>query len=114
MLRRLTRNQRGQALIEALLALAFVVVIITAVVITVINALNSAAFNKNQNLATQYAQEGLDITRNMKDTRYSDFIALDETQKYCPEPNGTLIINENCKVGEFIREIYIFYRIGEW
>lgn len=102
----LFENQSGQALIEALLALAFVVVIITAVVIAVINALNNTTFTKNQNLATQYAQEGLDIARNMKDTKYDEFKALSSGGSYCAQDNGAISAG-TCTLGEFTKQLYI-------
>lgn len=104
-------RQAGQALLEALLALAFAVVIITAVVIAVITTLNNSSFTKNQNLASQYAQEGLDIARNMRDSKYDEFKALPSAQFYCAE-NGTLSEGEFCSAGDFIRQIYIDHGVG--
>ena len=108
-LRKQTESQKGQMLIEALLALAFAVVIITAVVIAVITSLNNTSFTKNQNLAAQYAQEGLDIARNMKDSNYSGFRALPNGGYYCVNKiNGTLSDIGFCPpVEEFSRQIYV-------
>ncbi|MBI2621564.1 MAG: hypothetical protein HYW63_02855 [Candidatus Levybacteria bacterium] len=114
MLIKLIKNQNGQALIEALLALAFAVVIITAVVIAVINALSNTNFTKNQNLGTQYAQEGLDLARNMKDSDYDGFKALanPSPRYYCITDGDFLYIppDQPCIVGnDFSRHIYIFH-----
>lgn len=106
-LRKQKISQKGQALIEALLALAFAVVIITGVVIAVINALNNASFTKNQNLAGQYAQEGLDIARNMKDSNYTQFKALSNGGYYCAEQNGTLSTSASCTAGGFVKQVYV-------
>jgi hypothetical protein len=54
-------NQKGQGLIEALIALGAAVVIIAAMTIAVITALNNADFSKYQNLATNYAQQAIEI-----------------------------------------------------
>lgn len=110
-LRKQTKSQGGQALIEALLALAFAVAIITAVVIVVINALNNTTFTKNQNLATQYAQEGLDIARSMKDSDYDGFKAL-TNGNYCASVDGVSIdsapcVGEPLDNGNFSRVIYV-------
>jgi len=54
-------NQKGQGLIEALIALGAAVIIIAAMTIAVITALNNADFSSYQNLATNYAQQGIEI-----------------------------------------------------
>lgn len=100
-------RQAGQALIEALLALAFAVVIITAVVIAVINALNNTAFNKNQNLASQYAQEGLDIARNLKDSNYDSFKSLSGVYCLDPETSSIETVGSCSEPDDFERKIYI-------
>ena len=100
-----SKNQSGQSLVEALLALAFVVVIITAVVTVVISSLNSASFTKNQNRTTSYAQEGLDISRNMKDSSYTAFRAL-SSGYYCAD-DGTIALKSEPCVGVYTRRIYI-------
>ncbi|MBI3069818.1 MAG: hypothetical protein HYY87_00750, partial [Candidatus Levybacteria bacterium] len=55
--------QKGQTLIEVLLALGTAVVVLSATVVAVLSALNNAQFSKNQSLATQYAQEGMEVMR---------------------------------------------------
>lgn len=104
-LRKQAENQKGQALLESLLALSFAVVIITAVVIVVITSLSNTSFTKNQNLAGQYAQEGLDMARNMRDSDYTGFKALPNGGNYCAD-NGE-ITTGSCTVGEFTKQLYI-------
>lgn len=59
---------RGQTLIEVLIAMAMGLVVVSAITIAVISALNNAQFSKNQNLATQYAQEGMEVARRAKNS----------------------------------------------
>lgn len=99
--------EKGQSLIEALLALAFAVVIITAVVIAVITSLNNTTFTRNQNLASQYAQEGIDIARNMRDASYGEFKALPSGQYYCPGADGKLSTDSFCTVDGFERRVFV-------
>ena len=106
-LRKQAEIQKGQALLESLLALSFAVVIVTAVVIVVITSLSNTSFTKNQNLAGQYAQEGLDVARNMRDSNYTGFKALPNGGNYCAD-NGE-IKTENCTVGEFTKQLYIHH-----
>lgn len=62
---------KGQTLIEVLVALAVAALIISAISIAVITSLNNAIFSKNQNLATQYAQEGMEMMRRLKNTNWN-------------------------------------------
>ncbi len=75
--------QRGQTLLEVLLALSVVVLIIGAITVVVVNSLNNATFTKNQNLATQYAQEGIEYMRRKRDSSWSDFFAINDTTHWC-------------------------------
>ncbi len=110
-------SQKGSTLIESILALTFAVVIITAVVIAVTTSLSNSTFTKNQNQATQLAQEGLDIARYMKTSDYVAFSRLpnsvaDVGPFYCPESEGTLrqiTLDSYCgdKTGNFKKLIWI-------
>lgn len=75
------RNQSGQSLIEALVALGAAVVIVSAVAIAVITAQNNADFSKNQNLATQYARQGMEILRKIREESWQTFSSY--TGTYC-------------------------------
>jgi hypothetical protein len=54
-------NQKGQSLIEAVIALGAATLIVSAMAVAVITAVNSADFGKNQSRATYYAQQGIEI-----------------------------------------------------
>ena len=64
---------KGQTLIETLIALAVAIMILSSVVVTVLVSLNNAQFSKNQNLATQYAQEGMEVVRGIRNGSWTDF-----------------------------------------
>lgn len=106
-------TQNGSTLVESILALTFAVVIITAVVIAVTTALSNSTFTKNQNQATQLAQEGLDIARYMKTSDYIAFRALDDSTDYCPSQEGELLPNDSfCGDGDFLKTIRINHAGG--
>lgn len=69
-------SQKGQTLIEVLIAFATLAVVITSATLTVISALNNAEFVKNQHLATQYAQQGMEIVRSIRENNYKLFLSL--------------------------------------
>lgn len=75
------KKEKGQSLIEVLVGLAAAVLIVGAITVATISALNNATYSKNQNLATEYAQQGAEIVRNLRDRNYTLFSALNGT--YC-------------------------------
>lgn len=109
------KNQFGQILIEAILALGITMFIITGIVVALISSLNNSTFTKNQNLASAYAQEGIDIARNQKDSDYATFSALGTpSTTYCLVAGDKTIDSADKKIapcskinGLFVREIVI-------
>lgn len=73
-------KEKGQTLVEVLLALAAAVVIISAISVVVLSSLSNAQFSKNQNIATKYSSEGMEFVRRLRDSDYITFKAY---------PNGT-------------------------
>ncbi|MBI2430426.1 MAG: hypothetical protein HYV39_00175 [Candidatus Levybacteria bacterium] len=74
------RESKGQTLIEILAAFGVAVVLVTAISIAVLSALSNAQFSKNQNLATQYAQEGMETVRRFAALSPGDY-CLDKNSK---------------------------------
>lgn len=81
MKRFLNQAVSGQTLIEVLVALGTAVIVLSATVSVTISALNNAQFSKNQNIATAYAQEGMEIMRKMRNSDPSIFDSLNGS--YC-------------------------------
>ena len=104
-------NQSGQTLIETLVALAMAVIIMSAIALTMITAINSGDFAKQQNLAAQYAQQGLELVKQQA----QDGSALLPLGSFCL--NGTAtdlnssilytcnINNDANKVAGFVRQV---------
>lgn len=105
------KNQLGQSLIEALVALGAAVIVISAVVIAVIAAQNNADFSKNQNLATQYAQQGMEVLRQQSETSWQTFSTY--SGSYCLDEGSTTLSSSggsSCSVNIsnfFVRSITI-------
>ncbi len=64
---------KGQTLIESLLALSVVGIILSGIAVIVASSLSNAGYGRDQSLATQYAQEGIEITRNTRNNNYAAF-----------------------------------------
>lgn len=104
------RKQRGQTLLEVLLALGATTMILGAISTIVISSLDNAQFTKNQNLANSYAREGMEGIRKIRDSSWDNFVSYNG--KYCM-PNVNQLISSppggNCgqNVGIFNREVTI-------
>lgn len=85
MIRSKRKNQLGQTLLEVVIALATAIVVISAMAVIVVSSLNNAQFSKNQNQATQYAQQGIEFLKNLSDTDWASF-AASPTGNYCLSP----------------------------
>jgi len=106
------RYDSGQTLIEIILALSVVVMVITGITFAITSSLKNATFSKNQNLATSYAQQGMEIVRAIRDNSWDIFDSLNEWN--CLAENSTQLVqrtgsdcNGQGNVGIFIREIRI-------
>lgn len=74
-------EQKGQALVEALLALSAAAVTVSVVAFLVISALNDTTFAKSQTAAAAYAKQGVEYARSLRDKDYSNFTTY--TGTYC-------------------------------
>lgn len=61
------KNQNGFTLIEVLIALTILTLIITSSLVTLSNNLKTARILKEQLIAVNLAQEGLEVVRNIRD-----------------------------------------------
>lgn len=97
---RIQNQEKGQSLIEVLIALAASVAVVSAIAVTVITSLNNADFTKNQNLATGYSREGMDIVKQLAKSNWSSFLANYNSTNYCLAQGSTtltLMTGVNCQ-----------------
>lgn len=59
--------QKGQSMLEAVAALGVISIIMTALTIAVMLGLGNSGYSKKNNLATQYAQQGMEYLRNLRE-----------------------------------------------
>ncbi|MEK7559177.1 MAG: hypothetical protein AAB521_02620 [Patescibacteria group bacterium] len=83
-------NQKGQTIVEVAVALSVAIVIVSAIVVSIINALNNEKFGVNQNQATQLAQGGVDLFRDLSQSDWVTFTTYSAAAGYClPQINPT-------------------------
>lgn len=72
------QRQKGQSMLEAVAALGVIAIVMTALTIAVLLGLGNSGYSKKNNLATQYAQQGMEIIRNMRETDGTAFWVLNK------------------------------------
>ena len=74
-------GSRGQTLVEVLIAIGVAVIVVSSMTIAVTTALSNAAYSKDQSLAAQYAQEGMELVTSEKNADFQTFSNL--FGRYC-------------------------------
>lgn len=106
-------RQRGQTLLEMMIALGVITAVLSAMVVVVLSSLTNEQFGTSQNQATQFAQEGIDVLRNVAQSNWSTILGYSSTNYYCLAKFDTaLTASTNCANtpnidSKFIREIKI-------
>jgi hypothetical protein len=88
---RIMKKQKGQSLMEVLLAFSVALTISGAVITAVITSLSNAQYTKDQNLATSYAKEGMSIIRGIRDSSWDNFIATITDGPHCLSQNSSAL-----------------------
>jgi hypothetical protein len=83
MIMKKSRWNKGQSLVEAVVAIAVVVLIVSGLIIAVISSLRSAQSSRARSTATKLTQDGIEIVRNLRDLGWSDFISKDSPIAWC-------------------------------
>ena len=103
-------TNKGETLIEAIGALAIIAIVVTAASVAIITALSNANFNQNQTQSTKFAQQGLEVVRQIRDADYTGFRTYAGT--YCLAEGQTVLNTPvascpNPNVSEFIRTVTV-------
>lgn len=107
---------KGQTLIEVVVAIGIFGVVMVAISTIIISSLSNVQYSKYQNQATQYAQQGMEVIRNWRDTKFDELAAVSSTTTYCfPQTCtkfGSVGCNTSCPVAPvanidntFLREV---------
>lgn len=86
-------REKGQTLIEVLAAFSVAITLLFGITTAVIYSLNGVQFTKYQNLANQYAQQGMEVVKNIWNSDLTTFNNL--TGNYCLYVNSkTLLVKD--------------------
>jgi Tfp pilus assembly protein PilV len=112
---------QGQTLIETLVAMSVALVLLTLATVATTTALNNVQRGKNQNQASKFAEQGLEVMRQMRDADWTTFNNLSGTYcmadtcstitngaGVCGSTNGSCVKN----IGEFSRSVLVESNIG--
>ena len=84
--------QLGQSLVEVLVALGVAAMLLSAITVVVVSSLRNAKFSENQNRASQYALQGMEIIRQIRDEKSNlDDLDNDDGPYYCLGDDAILI-----------------------
>lgn len=84
------KSQKGQSMLEAVAALGVIAIVMTALTIAVLLGLGNSGYSKKENIATQYAQQGMELLRNKRETDGTAFWAYTPNSYYIRETDNSL------------------------
>lgn len=108
-------NSKGFSVIEVILATALFMILSTASITTILQGLSSNRLGKEQTVANQYAAEGIEAVRSIKNQAYSNLTAVNPTPRavnpiggvWAFGADGTNNTNIFNPVGKYTRTIKI-------
>lgn len=108
-------NQKGQTLIELLVALSILVIVITTVAVSLTTSLNNAQASRTSTLATKYAQEGVEHVRSLRDASYTTFRTYNGLYCLGKDQQSLGTVQSSCTTAnydQFIRSVRIEQNVG--
>jgi Tfp pilus assembly protein PilW len=110
-------NQKGQSLVEAVIALGAAVVIVAAITVASITSIRNSDYSRVQNLATNYAQQGMELVKQKNQLSWSSLEAsISAANTWClpsgatdlvatPQGSSSCPVNIQSSPWQFIRQI---------
>lgn len=82
-----THTQQGQSLVEIIVAVGVVILLVMGIVVATTTSLRSGQRGKDKSLAVKYAQEGIELVRDLRNQGWIDFQSRDGL--WCLAKDGT-------------------------
>lgn len=112
MILRLMLAEKGQTLLEVLVALGVGVAVLVATTNAILSSLTGSDFGKNQTQATQYAQQAMEVVRDLRNREGASFFTRNGS--YCM-PTDSLLTPGTCpspNIDNFFTRKIIFDTLG--
>ena len=103
-------KQKGQTLIEILLAFSVCILVLSAIIVGITTSLSNTQYTKNQNLANSYAKEAMAVVRQIRDSGWNKFISYTNNVTYCLSKNSTILTEPNPPLISCGQNVSIFSR----
>jgi type II secretory pathway pseudopilin PulG len=108
-------NMSGQTLIEAVVASAVVILLVTGLIAGTSASLKASQNARQRSMATQLTQESMEYVRNLRDQGWNNFYANYSNKDFCfgPYANPSLVEKTNpnqCDNNIDIQDGIIHYR----
>lgn len=94
---KISNSKNGQTIIEAVVALALIIVVFTAITVAIITSVSNSEFARSQALASKYAQSAMETLRYLRNNPPTSGLTFDNyaaaaspNSAYCMDPNGVL------------------------
>lgn len=99
-------NQSGQIIIEAVIALAALLILIAAIAVVITTSVSNATFSSNQDLSNKHAQEAIEHIRNLAESNATFQIGTQnatvftlEGASFCMGDDNTISLTQNPGAG---------------
>lgn len=83
-------KEKGQSLLEALIALGAATIVMSAIAVAVITSVNNSDFSKYLNQATQFSQQGVEVLKQKSLSDWGTFSGYQSNLTYCFPDGATL------------------------
>lgn len=101
---KVVESSKGISLIEIVIALGIMTIILTGVASVSLSAINNARQSRNQNLATQFSQEGMEIVKNLEISDWTSLYNLagdPSTKVYCLDENQNTLTTTDIRLTSY-------------
>lgn len=104
------KNTRGQTLAEVVVAIGVIVLLVTGLIVGTSVTLKASQYSKARSQAVQYAQEAVELSRNLRDSGWASFFVYGGVapKSWCLDKAGTWTVMSNaCSVidGLYTRQV---------
>lgn len=87
-------NQKGQSLLELIVAILILGMVLTATVVLIVSSINAGRESRYKLIATSLAREGIEITRNIRDSNWADPMSASWNEGLDTDTTATPVIDD--------------------